>query len=110
LQNSNSKGFTLVLSATALAFLIFSFALFGIAGARAVFGLMIASLPFYIILGCFNIARGEKTVFSILLGLTLFPSLAYFLGFMVSFRIAIAMAFIVFIGMSVALKKFKAKK
>lgn len=94
----------------ALAVLIFSFVLFGIAGARVVFGLLIASLPFYLILGSFNIAQGEKIVFSILLGLTLFPSLAYLLGFMVSFRIAIAIAFIVFIGMAVALKKFKTKK
>ena len=109
MENNGKKEFIAVLPAIALAVLIFSFALFGIAGARVVLGLLIVSLPFYLILGNFNIVEGEKIVFSILLGLTLFPSLAYILGFAVSFRIAIAITFIALVGAAIALKKFKAK-
>lgn len=108
--SSEKKEFIAVLAVIAIAILIFSFALFGTAGTRVIFGLLIALLPFYLILGSFNIAEGEKIVFSILLGLTLFPSLAYLLGFAVSFRIAVAITFIALVGVAIALKKFKTKK
>ena len=90
--------------------LIFSFVLFGITGIRVVLGIMLISLPFYLILNNFEFAEEEKLVFSILLGLTILPSLAYLLGFLMPFKIAIAAAFALFITIWLILRKYKPKK
>lgn len=107
MQNSERKEFIAVFSAVAAAALIFSFALFGITGAGVVFGLIIESLPFYFILNNFGIGEGEKIVFSLLLGLTLFPSLAYLLGYVMPFRIAIAITFTAVAAAAIVMRKFK---
>ena len=93
-----------------LAALIFAFVLFGIVGTKVVFGLIIVSLSFYLILNNFELAESEKIIFSILLGLTIFPSLSYLLGFVMPFKMAIAITFILFTGAAFALKKYKANK
>lgn len=93
-----------------LAALIFSYALFGMTGIRVVLGVIFVSVPFYLVLNNFELAEGEKFVFSILLGLTIFPSLAYLLGLVVSFKISIVVAFVVFIIIALALRKYKPKK
>ena len=93
-----------------LAAATFSYMLFGTTGIRVVAGIAFISLPFYIFLNRFELAEGEKFVFSILLGLTIFPSLVYILGLVVSFRLAIAAAFISFISISVISSKYKSKK
>ena len=90
--------------------MIFSFVLFGITGVRVVLGIIFVSLPFYLILGNFELAEGEKHVFSILLGITIFPSLAYLFGLVISFRIAIAVSFIIFAGAAIILWRRKSKK
>ena len=90
--------------------LVFSFALFGITGARVALGIALVSLPFYLVIDNFELVEGEKIVFSILLGLSVFPSLAYLLGLVLSFRIALAVAFITFIATAVILGKYKTKK
>ena len=94
----------------ALSVLAFSFVLFGTTGIRVVLGIIFVSLPFYLILNNFQIEQSEKFVFSVLLGLTLFPSLAYLLGLVTSFRIAIIITFSVFIIMAFLMKKYKSKK
>ncbi len=86
-------GFASLIALVTLAFL---FVLFGITGLRVGLGIIFVSLPFYFILNPFNFLEGEKLVFSLLLGLTLFPSLAYLIGFVVSFKIAIILAFVIF--------------
>ena len=93
-----------------LAILAFSYYFFNIAGIRLVLGIFFASLPFYLIIGNFNVAEGEKLVFSLLLGFTLFSSLAYLIGFVISFRIAIIITFILLIILAFAIRKFKPKK
>ena len=93
-----------------LAVLVFSFVLFEITGIRVVLGIMLISLPFYLILSTFQIEEGEKFVFSILLGLTILPSLAYLLGFLMHFKIAIAAAFALFMIIWLILRKYKPKK
>ena len=90
-----------------LAALIFSFVLFGLTGARVVIGIALVSLPFYLILNNFELAEGEKTVFSILLGLTLFSSIVYIFGFLTSFRISMSITFLVLIIISLLIRKFK---
>lgn len=86
--------------------LAFSFALFGKTGAMVVVGLGVMSLPFYLILSKY-LNEGEKAVFSLLLGLTLLPSVTFLLGFLMPFSIAIAASLIIFILIGLALWKIK---
>ena len=94
----------------ALPILVFSYILFGITGARVALGIAFVLFPFNIMLNKSGLEEGEKFVFSILLGLTIFPSLAYIIGFLISFKLAIIAAFIVFLGVGIILMKYKNSK
>lgn len=89
--------------------LFFSFFVFGITGIRLVLGIILVSIPFYFILKNFRLTDSELFTFSLLLGLTIFPSLVYLLGFFVSFKLAIAFLFLFFILIALALWKYKKK-
>ena len=110
IKSDEFKEFIIFFSIALLIALVFLFILFGMTGARVVLGIIFVSLLFYLILNRFEIEAGEKYVFSILLGLTLFPSLVYLLGLVISFRIAIAASFIAFAGTAVILWSRKSKK
>lgn len=111
MQDNESKEFMVFLSIIALAILAFSFILFGLAGIRVVFDIIIISFPFYLILNNFGLEQGEKFIFSLLLGLTIFSSLAYILGFLISFKISIFIVFAVLIGMAYLIKyRIKTRK
>ena len=90
-----------------LAIFIFSFYLFGMTGVRVVLGILMGSLPFYIFLNATNLEESEKIVFALLLGLTLFPSLVFLLGFLVSFRMSIFVIFILLAIAAFLFSKFK---
>ena len=90
--------------------LIFFFVLFGITGARLVLGIAFLSLPFYLIFDSFNLASGEKFVFSTLLGITIFPSLVYITGLVISFRISIIVIFVILLIISFSVRKFKLRR
>ena len=107
LKNNDLNELIISLSVMLLAILVFSFVLFGIAGIRVVLAIIFISVPFYLILHNFGLSEGEKFVFSALLGPTLFSSLTYLLGLVMSFRIAIAAAFIILICIAVALTKYR---
>ena len=107
--SNDSKELVIFLSIIAVVIAIFSFALFGITGVRVFIGIIFMSLPFYLLLDNFNLASGEEFVFSIIFGITVLPSLAFLLGFLVSFRLAIWIVFIVFIIAAVVLRKYKKK-
>ena len=89
---------------------IFAYTLFKLTGVMVVLGIVLISLPFYFILHKFELPEGEKFVFSILIGLTILPSLTYAFGLLISFRIAMAISFAIFIILAVALNKIKPKK
>ena len=72
-------------------------------------GIIFASIPFYLLLNISKLGEGEKFVFSILLGLTMFPSLVYILGLIISFKLAIAAAFIFLTGTAILLWRNKPK-
>ena len=110
IKSSEFREFIIFFSVVVLAALVFLFILFGMTGARVVLGIILISLPFYLILNGFDIGEGEKFIFSILLGLTIFPSLVYILGLVISFRIAIAVSFMAFAGTAVLLWGRKSKK
>lgn len=88
---------------------IFSFYLFGFTGIRIIIGLLVVSVPFYLILKNFELIEGEIIVFSILMGLTLFSSLVYLFGLVISLRVGIGLTFIILIVISFLIKKFKRK-
>ena len=99
--NKESKKL-LVFSAIIAAIIgIFSTFYFGLAGPKVFIGIIMASLPFYIFLNTFSLDEGEKFVLSLIFGITLFPSLVYLLGFFISFRMSIAVVFLLLIGVSV---------
>jgi len=108
--SNDSKELIVFLSIIATVISIFSFVLFGITGVRVFIGIIFMSLPFYLLLDNFKLTLGEKFVFSIILGITILPSLAFLLGFVISFRLAIWAVFIVLIIAAVVLKKFKGSK
>ncbi|MDP3766159.1 MAG: hypothetical protein Q8R04_06620 [Nanoarchaeota archaeon] len=107
LKSNESKELAIFLSIAILVVLAFSFALFGVTGIRVVIGIVFISFPFYLILANFGLSEGEKYVFSLLLGLTIFPSLVYMLGLAISFRTSIAVTFAIFVLVAIALWKYK---
>ena len=101
------KEFIIFLSIILTIALAFSFMLFGITGARTVFGIVFVSLPFYLMFNKLGIGEGEKFVFSALLGLTIFPALVYLIGLLASFKIAIVATFVLLLGGAIAFIKYK---
>ena len=99
--------FLAIISLIIGAFLTFYF---GIAGLKVFIGIIMMSLPFCILLNAFEIAEGEKFILSLVLGITLFPSLAYLLGFFISFRMAIGVVFVLLTGTSITLNYYKSVK
>lgn len=87
--------------------LVFSFALFGFTGARVVLGIIIMWLPFYLILCSFELTMPEKFIFSLILGVTLFPSIVFLIGFLISFRLAIAVTFLLLMAVFFLIRKYK---
>lgn len=75
--------------------------LFGLIGALTIAGfIMLFILPFYLILSIFDFEVTEKIIFSIFLGIGIVSTLVYYLGLVISFRIAILIVWltILFIG------------
>jgi apolipoprotein N-acyltransferase len=102
LDDKITMGIILVLIA------LFSFIFFGFVGFKVIFGmLLVFFLPFYLILDNFNLSRGEKIIFSFFIGIGIFPALVYWLGVIISFKLAIALSFILFVSLGIILKKFK---
>lgn len=97
-------------SVSLLAISIFAYVLFGLTGVKVVLGIVFISSPFYLIFNNFELSQGEKLVFSVLLGLTIFPSSAYLLGLVISFRIAILASFALFVCAGIILRMRKKKQ
>lgn len=106
LKNNDLKELAVFLSAVFSAILVFSFVVFGVTGVRVMLGMIFISIPFYLILGNFQLQLNEKVVFSLLLGLTVFPSLVYILAFVISFRISVIVIFILIVIANVFIKRF----
>jgi apolipoprotein N-acyltransferase len=102
LDDKTTVGIILVLIA------LFSFIFLGFTGFKVIFGMLfVFFLPFYLILDNFNLSRSEKVIFSFFIGIGIFPALVYWLGVLMSFKLAIVISFILFIGLGFILKKFK---
>ena len=87
------------------------FFILGITGLLVALGLMVGYIfVFYLILNNFELDMSEKIVFSLFIGIGIFPSMVYLLGLVISFRIAIAVTFVLLIFIGYLMKKQLKKK
>ncbi|MBS3132127.1 hypothetical protein J4212_06850 [Candidatus Woesearchaeota archaeon] len=75
---------------------IFFYAVFGFSGLRIFLSLVLLSLPFYYFFSAFDMEVLEKIVLSLILGVTLIPSLAYLIGLLLPFSAGIVVSFLLF--------------
>mgnify|MGYP001602835516 CR=1 FL=1 len=86
--------------------LTFFFYILGASGLMSALGIiLIFILPTYFILNNFKIDDDEKIVFSFFIGVGIFPSIAYWLGTLISFKISILMTFILLLILGFLIKK-----
>jgi len=90
---------------------VFMFILFGIMGARVILGFsLLFFLPFYIILSNFDISVEEKAIFSLLLGIGIFPTISHYLGMIFSsMKIAIVTSFVLLMAIGIAFNRYYPK-
>ena len=92
----------------AMAFFYFILGLAGMVSVLGIFLLFIA--PMHLILDNFELSRDEKTIFSFFIGVGILPSLAYWIGLLISFKIAILASFIVLIIIGFFIRGYKGGK
>ena len=79
--------------------LTFFFYILGASGLMSALGIiLIFILPTYFILNNFKIDDDEKIVFSFFIGAGIFPSIAYWLGTLISFKISIFITFLILLA------------
>ena len=87
--------------------LAFFYFILGFSGMMAVLGIILLFIvPIYLILDNFELDQDEKIVFSFFIGVGIFPVIVYWLGMIISFRIAIFITFIVLIVVGFVVRKF----
>jgi len=96
-----------IAAATAAIALFFYFIL-GFSGMLSILGIILLFIvPTYLLLDNFKLGQDEKIVFAFFIGAGVFPILAYWLGFFISFRAAIAVSFIALTASAFVLRKYK---
>tara|TARA_B100000315_G_C14595441_1_gene598746 strand:+ start:21 stop:350 length:330 start_codon:yes stop_codon:yes gene_type:complete len=90
--------------------LIFFFYILGFSGAMSALGIiLIFVLPTYFILNNFKLDNDEKIVFSFFIGVGIFPSIAYWIGTFISFKLSIFITFLILLGVGFLVKKLRKK-
>ena len=92
----------------AMAFFYYILGLGGMMSVLGIFLLFIA--PMYLILDKFGLEQDEKLVFSFFIGVGILPSLVYWSGLLISFKVAILVSFIILIMTSFLIRTHKVKK
>ncbi|MBI2523130.1 hypothetical protein HYW19_01950 [Candidatus Woesearchaeota archaeon] len=92
----------------AMTFFYFILGLDGMMSVLGIFLLFIA--PIYFILGNFSLEEDEKLAYSFFIGVGIFPSLAYWMGLFISFKIAISISFIIMVVMGFLIRGYMGKK
>ncbi len=67
-------------------------ALFGLIGARTILALVLMALPFYLLLRSFSLSHAERLCYGFAIGITIIPSLSYWLGFLMPFSVALGVS------------------
>ncbi|MBI2651789.1 hypothetical protein HYX01_04920 [Candidatus Woesearchaeota archaeon] len=100
------ENFAFIAAITALIAAFFYF-LLGFSAMVTILGIIILVMtPVYLILDNFGFSQSEKIVFSFLIGIGIFSSIAYWLGFLMPFKVAIFVTFILLVISAFAVKKF----
>lgn len=108
LPDKGSVAFAGILIAAAL---LFFFYILGFSGARSALGMtLIFILPTYFILNNLKLDNDEKIIFAFFIGVGIFPSAAYWLGTLISFRASISATFILLLIAGFLIKKFAGKR
>ena len=90
--------------------LIFFYFILGFSGMMTVFGIILLFiLPIYLILSSFEFEQDEKIIFSFFIGVGIFPSITYWLGMLMPFKIAIFVTFIILLIAAYSITKFYKK-
>jgi hypothetical protein len=91
--------------------LAFFYLILGISGMTAALGIILLFiLPFYLILNILDksqLEQDEKIIFSFFIGVGVFPSITYWLGMLISFRVSIFITFAVLIIAGYLVWKFR---
>lgn len=104
LPKIENLGFIGIITAVILVFFYF---ILGFSGMMSALGIILLFIvPFYLILDNFDLSQDEKIVFSFFIGVGIFPAITYWLGMLISFRIAIFITFIVLIVAGYLVKKY----
>ena len=90
--------------------LVFFYFILGFSGMMAALGIILLFIvPFYLILDNFNLGQDEKIIFSFFIGVGIFPAIVYWLGMIISFRLAILITFVVLIVIGYLVRKVRKK-
>lgn len=90
--------------------LVFFYFILGFSGMMAALGIILLFIvPFYLILDNFNLDQDEKIIFSFFIGVGIFPAIVYWLGMIISFRLAILITFVVLIVIGYLVRKVRKK-
>lgn len=91
--------------------LVFFYFILGFPGMMAVLGIILLFIvPFYLILDNFDLSQDEKIVFSFFIGVGIFPAIVYWLGMIISFKLAILITFAVLIVAGYLFRKVRKKQ
>ena len=89
----------------------FFYYILGLGGMMSILGIFLLFIvPMYLILDKFGLEQDEKLVFSFFIGVGILPSLAYWTGLFISFKIAILASFIVLIIIGFFIRGYKGGK
>jgi len=105
IENAGFIGFLILL------ILLFFFIILGISGLLTAFWIILFFIvPTYFIFDNFNLGQDEKIVFSFFIGVGILPSLSYWIGFFISFKIAVILSFVILIIVGFLIRKYKKQK
>lgn len=91
--------------------LLFFYTILGFSAMMTVLGIVLLFVvPFYLMLDNFELEQDEKIIFSFFIGVGVFPSITYWLGILMSFRIAVFVTFVALIIASYLVTKFYKRK
>ena len=91
----------------ALIALIFFYIILGFSGMMSAMGIiLIFIVPAYFILDNFELETDEKIIFSFFIGAGVFPSISYWLGILIPFKLAILVTFVVLVIVGFLIKKY----
>jgi len=88
--------------------LVFFFSILGLSGMFSALGVILFFIvPVYFILDNFKLDQDEKIVFSFFIGVGVLPSLSFWIGFFISFKLAVLISFAILIGVGVLIRRYK---